>query len=180
MDNNSFLLLINGTSGVGKTTLIHKIHDMYPMSYLINIDVMRKQFSHFREHLQEAIDENIVITGLVAEYLLSKKYIVLIDRMLWGTHGNMNYFPDIAQKMKVPFVEIMLTAEKNVVINRANDRGYPLEKEGGLSADKVERYFELTLKDIKNRKPEFILDTTDLSPEEVFIKAQEIIKSVIL
>lgn len=177
MNSKPFLLLINGTAGVGKTTLAKKIHETYEMSYFMHLDTMKKQFSHFRNHIRESIDRNIQIASITAEYLLSKQYPVIVEKMLWGTQGNIEDLNTVAKKLNVPFIEIVLTAEKEIVLSRANERGYPLEREGGLSYEKVDRFYDQTKVDIDIRQPEHIIDTSDLSPDEVFIQVKKIIDS---
>ena len=121
--------------------------------------------------------EAVMLSHVMTEHLLSKKFSVIIDRMLWNElNESVNAFEHIAKKLGCPFIHIYLTANLETVISRADERGYPKEAEGGLSRDKVIKFHERTTNSLSNHAEEFTINTTDMSEDEVYNQAKAILE----
>jgi len=177
MENTKpFLLIINGPSGVGKSTLAKKIHSDYKMSYLLDIDKIKSNFSHFRDNNAVSVSESVSLSHAMTEHLLSKGFPVIIDRMLWNEYSrSVEMFEEIANKLNAYFIHIDLSADLETVLSRADARGYPKENEGGLNREKVITFHEKTKNSLAQYSVGHTIDTTTLSEEEVYEKATQIL-----
>jgi broad-specificity NMP kinase len=168
------LILINGPAGIGKTTVAKKLHEDMPFSFLLDLDDQRNFISHWRERRQEAGILSFDIALAIAETcfkngvdFISGKAI--FDTIQEGREKNfLDMFIDIGHKYGAEVYEIMLWADKQTVIERANKRGY--ETKDHLNPEKIAETWGIfnTIKGKRNNA--IVLDTTDLTENEVLEK----------
>ena len=61
------LILLNGPSGVGKTTAAKKLHEIIPLSFLLDLDEQRQFISQFRIYPEESGSLSFDIALAIAE-----------------------------------------------------------------------------------------------------------------
>ena len=173
------LILINGTSGVGKTTLAKKVSDVLPMSFLLDLDEQRKFISHWDEHILESgIFSFDIALGIAEACLKSGRDFVsgkaMMDKVIDGRDKNvLDMFIDIGKKHGAEIFEIMLFADKDTVLDRAISRGF--DSKPRLTPQKAEEYWEQMQEFQKKRIDSIPVNTTNLSSDEVFNKVRRIL-----
>jgi deoxyadenosine/deoxycytidine kinase len=50
------IIIINGPTGIGKSTISRMVHKDLPLSFLLSIDEQRRYISHYRENRIESRD----------------------------------------------------------------------------------------------------------------------------
>ncbi len=159
------LILINGPPGVGKSTVAEKLHKAKPLSYLLEIDALRRNIAYYREHAQESGKLSYDISTAIVEACFNAGSDVIIDKAISDIEVVDSFF-QVAKKYNTNTYEFILNASKESVIRRAKNRGY---KVGGLlTFEKVERWWEDTQEYIKKRPQAIIVDTETLSQEDVY------------
>lgn len=127
------LILINGPAGVGKTTLAKKIWKVMPMAFLLDLDKQRAFINHYREYRKESGILSFDIALAIAEACLKRgsDFISgkgMLDLIEGGREKNvLDLFIELGKKYQAEIYEIMLWADKQTVIDRANKRGYKIK-----------------------------------------------------
>lgn len=166
------LILINGPSGIGKSTIAAKLHEMIPLSLLLDIDAQRRYISGYKEHRKESSDLVVKLSLAMVENYLQNGYDVIIDKIFTDTQIS-DSFLELGKKYNATVFEFILTADKETLIARAHERGY---REGSmLTPEKVPTFWDAMQMYLKERTLAEIIDTTSLHPEQTF----ELIKAVI-
>lgn len=159
------LILINGPCGVGKSTIAEKLHEEMPLSYLVDIDAISRNISHYREFNEERRELRDAVAAATIEATLSVGRNVIIEKMIFDLK-TLGDYEEIAKQHHADFLEIILWAEKEVVMQRASDRGW---REGGLlTPEKCELFWERIDELRTIRKNAIFIDTSALNPNEVF------------
>lgn len=157
-------VIINGPTGIGKSTVAKLLHHDMPMSFLLDIDELRRHFSHYRDSREESgklaheVGQSIVRTCLahdrdvILEKLILKEEILDIYRAIADEHG-------------ATIHEYILWAPKQFVLDRAHARGW--RPDGLLNPEKCELFWDRMdlFKDIRRQAK--ILDVTMMTPEQV-------------
>ncbi|MEK7554861.1 MAG: AAA family ATPase [Patescibacteria group bacterium] len=167
------LIILNGTAGVGKTTLAKKLYQELPLSFLVNMDRQRRFISKYREHPKESNDLSFAVSIAIVEACLKAKHDVIVDKMMWNINNNLNRLESLGRENKATIYEFILEARKETVVKRVNKRGY---KPGGLlTPEKVDRFWETT-KNLKIERPDaIVIDTDQLNEDQVFEKVKKIV-----
>ena len=168
------LIIINGTAGVGKSTLAEKLHELLPLSFLVNVDAQRRFISQYREQAKESSDLAFEVSIAITEACLRSKRDVIVDKMIWNINSTLDTLDELGEKYGAEVHEIILEASKETVVKRVEGRGY---KPGGLlTPEKVDRFWEETQK-LKHERPNaLVIQTDELTADQVFEK----VKSVVL
>jgi broad-specificity NMP kinase len=171
------LILINGPAGVGKTTVAKKLHESLSFSFLLDLDNQRDFISHWRDDREKARILSFDIALALAETCLKDgvDFIsgkAMFDTVLKGQEKNpIDMFIDLGRKYGAEVYEVMLWADKDTVLERADKRGY--EVKNHLSSEKIAETWEdfRTIKEKRNNA--IVLDTTNLTEDEVSGKVKE-------
>lgn len=167
------LIIINGPCGIGKSTLAKSIHNLFPLSYLLDIDAHSRNISHYREYTDERRDLRDAVSKGILEATLSVGRSVVLEKMIYSNTLLDSYY-QIAKKYNADIHEIILWAPKDLVMKRADDRGW---KVGGLlTPEKCELFWDEIDKIKEERTMATIVDVTSLSEKEVYIKVLELLK----
>ena len=159
------LILINGPTGVGKSTIAQKIHQGLPLSFLLDIDAQRRYISGYREHRGESLDLVIKLSLAMVENYLQSKHDVVIDKVLTDVEVA-ERFLELGRKYNATVFEFVLNVDKETLMARAEERGY---KEGGmLTPEKVPEFWERIQNYIKEKPQAIIVNTKNLNIEETF------------
>lgn len=173
------LILINGPTGVGKTTVAQKIWEVIPMSFLLDLDSQRSFISQYREYRTESSILSFDIALVAAEACLKRgsDFVSgkgMLDLIQGGREKNvLDLFIELGKKYNAEVYEIMLWADKQTVVDRADQRGYDVKI--WHSPEMVAKEWESMNDFRKKRNNAIIVDAEDSSPEEVFAKVRNII-----
>lgn len=160
------LILINGPAAVGKSTLAEKLHKTLPLSFYIDVDLIRRSISGYRTNPKRSWQLSMVAALGIAEAQLKNKNSIIIDKMIYNKGGFIDSFLDLGKQYKADTYEFILWANKNTVMERAEKRGY---RKGGLLTRKKTKNFWLEIeKLIAQRKEAIIIDTDQLTERQVF------------
>jgi len=167
------LIIINGACGVGKSTIAALLHESIKLSYLIDVDDIRRNVSQYREYKKESNKISQEVTQSIIKTILPTQDVI-IDKMMHDPKIIDSYY-DIAKECKAKVIEIILWAPKEVVMKRADDRGY--RKEGLLTRDKCNKFWDQIDELKKTRKNAIIIDTSKFNEKEVLKKIKLIINT---
>lgn len=166
------LIIINGPCGVGKSTLAEKLHQSMPTSFLLDIDAQRRFMSQYRDYREESWELSRALGRAILKTCMELKLDVIVDKMLYDEE-TLDSYHVIAQEHRVDVTEMILWATKEKVMQRAEDRGW--REEGLLTPEKCERFWH-EIDALKEKRPQaHLIDTSELSDEEVFKEAQKLI-----
>ncbi len=164
------LILINGPTGIGKSTIAGKLHQALPLSLLLDIDAQRRYISGYREHREESGDLVLKLSLAMVESYLQNGHDVVIDKVLTDAQIS-ERFLELGRKYDATVFDFVLTADKETLIARANERGY---REGSmLTPEKVPEFWERMQSYIKERPQAIAVDTKNVSVDETFEYVRE-------
>ena len=169
------LIIINGTTGVGKSTVAEMLHKELPLSFLLDIDAQRRFISEYKDNRKKSGELSFIVSRAIVEAYLNIGYDVIIDKIIVNTKTTLKKFIELGDKYEAETYEFILNASKETVIKRLNDRGYG--PGGLLTPEKAERWWHETQKYIKENPNTVVINTDGLIPEEVFQKVKEYIFS---
>ncbi len=156
------LILINGPTGIGKSTIAQKIHQDLPLSFLLDIDAQRRYISGYREHRAESLDLVIKLSLATVENYLQSKHDVVIDKVITDVEMAEKFF-ELGRKYNATVFEFVLNTDKETLVARAGERGY---KEGGmLTLEKVPKFWDRIQNYIKERPRAIVVETKNLNPD---------------
>jgi predicted kinase len=158
-------VILNGPTGVGKSTLAARLHEQISTSILIHIDELRRTIPNYREKRKESLELAYQMAASAMEQHFRNGNDVIIDKTIADAEV-LDRFIDIARKYNVEVYEFLLFAEKDVLQKRADDRGYI--PGGLLTPEKVKGHWESANRLSLERANAIVIDTTSLSPEEAF------------
>ncbi|HBU28039.1 TPA: hypothetical protein DEB00_02905 [Candidatus Uhrbacteria bacterium] len=165
------LIIINGPSGIGKSTVAKMLHEDMPMSFLLDIDAQRRYISHYRENPEESetmshvIGKNIVLACFESDRDVILKKLILRANIL-------DAYRAIAEKYGAGIQECILWASKNFVMERTHARGW--RENGLLTPEKCELFWEKMNRFKEERMQAKLIDVMNLSTDEVYKKIKEI------
>ena len=159
------IIIINGPTGIGKSTISSMVHQDLPLSFLLSIDEQRRYISHYRENRIESRDlaRNLAL-GIIDNYLQTGNDII-IDAVI----TDIKFIEKIVQigpKHNSKIFEFILNSDKDTLIKRAKERGF---REGGLlTPEKVIEFWHNIQLYIENRPDSQVLNTEKLTIEETY------------
>lgn len=159
------LIILNGPAGVGKSTVAARLHSQMPASVLIDIDELRRTIPGYPEKREETLRLAYEYAANAIEDGLKAGSDVIIDKGIYQPEV-LDTFISVANKCGANVMEFLLFAEKETVKKRAEERGF---KPGGLlTLEKVEQHWASADALRTQRTGAIVIDTTHISPEEVF------------
>ncbi|MCH8049595.1 AAA family ATPase, partial [Patescibacteria group bacterium] len=141
------LIIINGPCGAGKTKAAQVIHQSLFGSFLIDIDAQRRFISRYRARPQESWEFSMDITKSLIETALRRGRDVIIDKMLYDEEA-LDGFTKIAENHAAEIHEFILWAEKDIIMQRAEERGF---KPGNLLTREKCEFFWNQINTLKDR-----------------------------
>lgn len=168
------LIIINGPCGVGKSTLSAKLHADMPLSFLLDIDAQRRFISHYREQKEESGKMMMTISKAITMSCLEDNRDVIVDKILFDS-AVLDLYYEIAKTYGADIYEIILWAPKEVVMERANDRGW---REGGLLTPEVCELFWDKIDELKESRPQAqIINVENMSEEDAYLEVVKIVEN---
>jgi len=174
------LIILNGTSGSGKTTVAKQLHQILPLSVMIPNYEIRRMISGFADYREESREIMFnIIYGIVEQALFSNVDVIVDSKIHDDCTGNSFVDRLVAlgvEKAAVTY-EIILQVDKQQSMDRIRTRGF---KPGAiLSEDNLEENVDTFLAKMdeytKSRKDSILVDTSHLSPEQVLDEIKSII-----
>ena len=159
------LILINGPTGIGKSTVAQKIHQAHPLSFLVDIDAVRRYISGYREHKNESKQLSLFVSESIVDTYLKSGHDVIIDKVFVDADIVDRFF-ELGKKYNANTHEFILNASKELVIKRAEERGY--RENSLLTPEKVKKFWEEIQEYIKKRPQAVVIDIERLNQGEVY------------
>ncbi len=159
------LIIINGPTGVGKSTLAARLHEEMPSSVLLDIDELRRTIPNYRERGEESLRLAYdMAAGAIGNAHQAGKDVI-VDKTI-GDESIFERFMEAAREHGAEAYEFLLFGSKDSVQARADARGY---RPGSLlTPEKVGMHWERA-NELKDKRPNaMVIDTSNLSSEEVF------------
>lgn len=166
MNNKPKLILINGTTGIGKSTLASRIHDEHPMAFLIEMDAIRRYFSKYKELRKESLLANYDLCKAICEENLKNSRTVIVEKIIPDNDEFIEDLHALGAKYGAQTCEIILNASKDTVVERAKLRGY--SDGNSLTPDKVLNFWKQIQELIPRRPDAFVINTDNLDADNVF------------
>ena len=164
------LILINGPTGIGKSTIAGKLHQLLPLSFLLDIDAQRRYISGYKEHRKESGDLVLKLSLAMVENYLQSGHDVIIDKVFTDPQVTDKFF-ELGKKYNATIFEFVLNADKETLIARANERGY---RDGSmLTPEKVPEFWDAMQNYIKERPEAVVVDTKTMSVNGTFEYVRE-------
>jgi tRNA uridine 5-carbamoylmethylation protein Kti12 len=157
------LIIINGPSGVGKSTTAAILHERMPLSFLLDIDAQSRFISHYREYSEERWELSKAVSLAIVDAALSLSRSVIVDKMIYES-STLDQYRSVGERHSATITEIILWAPKDVVMERAHARGW---RPGGLlTPEKCELLWE-KINALKDQRPiATLLDVSHLKPTQ--------------
>ncbi len=161
------LIILNGPSGVGKSTLAARLHSQMPASVLLDLDEIRRSIPGYPEKREETLRLSFEYAFKAMEDHFKAGQDVIIDKGIFQSEV-LDTLISVANKYNAKVSEFLLFAERETVKKRAEDRGF---KPGGLlTSEKVVELWEKADILRAQRTGAIVIDTTHLASEQVFEK----------
>ncbi|PIQ67275.1 hypothetical protein CO173_00995 [Candidatus Uhrbacteria bacterium CG_4_9_14_3_um_filter_41_35] len=168
------LIILNGPCGVGKSTLAKALHTEMPLSFLVDIDVINGFIADHEDDIdkEERWKISKEVSKAILKTMLELGRDVIVDKMIYDD-TLLNEYREIAESFSSEVFEIILWAEKAVVMARASERGFL--KSGRLTAESCELFWH-KIDELKALRQEVeIIDSTWLTSEEVLKKVKNVL-----
>ena len=158
------LILINGPTGIGKSTIAEIIHKKFPLSFLLDIDAQRRYLYGYREHRAESLALILELALAITDRHLASGHDVIIDKVFADPTVSSSFF-DVGHKHGADTYEFILNADKDTLLTRATQRGF---REGSLlTPEKVEEFWKRTQEYITNRPDAVVIDAGQKNVDEI-------------
>ena len=158
------LIIINGPTGIGKSTVSKLLYEQNPKSFLLNIDEVRRNISHYAEHREESLALSHAISRSMIRTVFENGKDVILEKCMIRA-GVIDGYRAVAEEFSAEIHEFILWAPKEFVMERADTRGW---HEGGLlTQEKCAQLWD-KINVLKDQRPQAkILEVINLSPEQV-------------
>ncbi len=158
------LIIINGPTGVGKSTIAKEVHKKLPLSFLLEVDAQRRYISGYKDFREESGELMFDISKAVTEECLRHGRDVVVDKIIIDSEITLNKFIEIGKKYNAEVFEFILNSDRELWLNRINERGY--RENGSLTPEKAEWFWDKIQEYIKKRPEAVVVDTSNKTVEE--------------
>ena len=165
------LVILNGPSGVGKSTLAERLHRDMPLSVLIEVDAWRRFISGYREHKDESLALAYRFSLAAVKAALGGGASVIVDKAVLDDESFLDSLHALGKEHDAGVHEFLLIAPKETLLQRAEERG--LAPESLLTREKVAELGEKAHEFKQSRSQATVIDTEELSPDAVYDKVRE-------
>ena len=158
------LTIINGPCGIGKSTAAKHLHERVPLSYLVDVDVIMRNISHYRDYREEKWELREAVAFATVDTVLGLGRDAVVEKMIFDT-DILDRYHEIGKRHGANITEIILWAPKEFVMQRADARGW--REVSSLTPETCERFwYEIEM--VKPKRPNaHVIDVTQMSEEEV-------------
>ena len=157
-------IILNGPSGVGKTTASASLLQLMPLAYHARTESIRRNIGQLKKFHVEATELAYEAHFRVCELFLSKGHDVIYDRTI-RDEARIEGLLALARKYNAEVFEFFLLAPKDVVLGRVHERGF--DEKSLLTPEIAERFWH-EIEEFKiKRKNAICIQTGERSPDEV-------------
>jgi len=165
------LIIINGPCGVGKSTAALEIQKELSLSLLIDVDALRATIGGYRDNREDSLKLSYMHAVVLAASHLEAGYSVIIEKAVFKDDWFLDALKTLAEKRAVEFYELLLTASRGAVVERAEKRGF---RPGGmLTPERVGEFWDYSQVFLARRPEVTVVDTTNQSTQETVAKIRE-------
>jgi len=165
------LIIINGPCGIGKSTLAARLHADINLSFLLDIDAQRRYINRYREQREASGKIVQAVSMAIIKSCLESGCDVIIDKMTFDPEV-LDYYYEIAKTYGADVYEIVLWAPKEVVMKRADERGW---REGGMTPEQCDNFWH-KIDELKEFRPQaHIIDTENVEGDVLYEQVIEIV-----
>lgn len=167
------LILINGPSGIGKSTISARLAAEMPNTIVIDIDELRRSIPNYKENRKESLRLSYEhAKEKIIEQLISGGSVI-VDKAILDSAILDSYIEE-GRRHGAEVHEFFLFTDKQSLQQRADERGY---KPGSLlTRERVGEMWEEANKLRQERTGAMVIDTTSLDLEETL---EEIKNSIV-
>ncbi len=157
----SFLLLIDGMTGAGKTTVAKLLGESMSRTAILGVDKIKRFISDFeRGGRDNKIAKNII-------FEMTKKYlshnISVIVEQSFKSEEEFQRYENIAKKYKIPIYKIQLLTNPKLALKRVLSRQDNWKHK--VSEDRIKH--NISLFEDKKSYGFIAIDTSEIKPKEV-------------
>jgi predicted kinase len=164
------LIILNGPSGVGKSTISALLQADILNSVLIDVDEVRRSIPDYKENRQESLLLSYEKTASMIDEAFQNGQSVIIDKTI-SYADTLDLFISVAKKYSAEVYEFLLFADKATIQARADERGY---KPGSLlTPERVGELWEKVDALRKERSTAIVIDTKDKNIQETLNEIKE-------
>ena len=165
------LIVLNGPSGIGKSTTALELQKELPLSLLIDIDAQRRYIQGYKEHREESAKLSYKYAIALTRAHLGFGYSVIVEKTALWADWFLEELEQSAQEYGAEFFEFILTAKKDILLSRATERGFI--EGGSLTLAKVGEMWEESEKLPARRPKAVVIDTSEITPDETLRRVKE-------
>jgi predicted kinase len=165
------LIILNGPSGIGKSTTALELQKQLPLSLLIDIDAQRRYIEGYKEHREESAKLSYKHAIALSRAHLGFGYSVIVEKTALWADWFLEELEKSADDYGAEFFEFILTAKKDILLFRATERGFT--EGNSLTLAKVEEMWEESEKLPARRPKAVVIDTSEMAPEEALRKVKK-------
>jgi predicted kinase len=165
------LIILNGPSGVGKSTISTLLHVDMPESILIDVDEVRRTIPDYKENRQESLKLAYEKTEKLTEDAFKGGQSVIIDKAI-SYSDTLDSFISLGNKYGAEVYEFLLFADKATIQARADERGY--KPSSLLTPEKVGELWERSNALRIERSNAVIIDTKDKDIPEILDQVKKL------
>jgi len=150
-----------------------KVHSDLPLSFLLDIDAQRRYISHYKEYKEKSRKMYVTISQAIINSCLETQHDVIVDKMTFDP-DLLAFYYDVAKRYDATVYEIILWAPKEVVMKRAEERGW--REDGLLTPEKCELFWN-KINELKDTRPQAnVINTEKMSLDETYREVTKIIQ----
>ncbi len=164
-----FVLLVDGMSGGGKTTVTRLLANKLPRTAVVGFDKIKKFVSDFERGARDNQIAREVITVMVQKYL-DLGLSVIIEHP-FKTEEEIEFYTKLAGERGIPCHKFQLHADPHIALQRVVSR--TKENNGDLTEERARR--NISLFQPREHLGFKVIDTTNIKPEDI---AEIILKEI--
>jgi predicted kinase len=156
-----FLLLMDGMSGGGKTTVTKLLADKSPRTAIVGFDKIKKFVSDFERGPR---DNQIAreVTMVMAEKYLDLGLSVIVEHP-FKTEEEIDFYTKIADEREMPCYKFQLHADPDIALQRVVAR--TKKNNGDLTEERAKR--NISLFQPRQHLGFKVIDTTNVEPQKI-------------
>lgn len=165
------LYIINGSPGVGKSSLSRRLHQKIESSYRLDVDEVRRNISNYAQHSTVSHNLAFSISLKIVEECLSSGTDVILDKMMYPSHDQVSgefvleSFKKLGHKYNANITEFFFFADEETVLSRLEERGYP--ETGRNTPEKAIQHLKEMISYMDTRSDVIKIDTSSITQDEL-------------
>ncbi|KKW39539.1 MAG: hypothetical protein UY89_C0020G0003 [Parcubacteria group bacterium GW2011_GWA1_54_9] len=158
---SQFLVLIDGMSGGGKTTVTRLLAEKLPRTAIVGFDKIKKFVSDFERGVRDNQVAREVTMVMVQKYL-DLGLSVIIEHP-FKNEEEIDFYTKVASEREIPCHKFQLHADPSIALERVVKR--TKENKGDLAEERARH--NISLFQPRAHLGFKVIDTTDVKPEDI-------------